>query len=106
MLCLQLSHPLGLIENNKQRTRTIGRKPEVSGLSNMARLSASSTPDPTMFSGTRRPTLRSWMRFVFIALCFALPPASAKPDSLKEVTDANWEDILTGEWMIELSVSC
>uniref|UniRef100_A0A1A8RBR9 Thioredoxin-related transmembrane protein 1 n=1 Tax=Nothobranchius rachovii TaxID=451742 RepID=A0A1A8RBR9_9TELE len=26
---------------------------------------------------------------------------SAKPKSLKEVTDGNWEKILTGEWMIE-----
>ncbi|KAG7229137.1 hypothetical protein INR49_013080 [Caranx melampygus] len=25
----------------------------------------------------------------------------ARPSSLKEVTDGNWEDILTGEWMIE-----
>lgn len=79
----------------------------MSGLSNMARLSASSTADPKMLPGTRRPTLRSWTCFVLIALCCAAPPppASAKPDSLKEVTDANWEDILTGEWMIELSVS-
>uniref|UniRef100_A0A674BNE3 Thioredoxin-related transmembrane protein 1 n=1 Tax=Salmo trutta TaxID=8032 RepID=A0A674BNE3_SALTR len=28
-------------------------------------------------------------------------PALAKPSSLKEITDGNWEDILTGEWMIE-----
>uniref|UniRef100_A0AAV2JCX4 Thioredoxin-related transmembrane protein 1 n=1 Tax=Knipowitschia caucasica TaxID=637954 RepID=A0AAV2JCX4_KNICA len=27
--------------------------------------------------------------------------AKAKPDSLREVTDSNWEEILTGEWMIE-----
>lgn len=26
---------------------------------------------------------------------------SAKQDSLREVTDENWEEILTGEWMIE-----
>jgi hypothetical protein len=29
-------------------------------------------------------------------------PALAKPSSLKEITDGNWEDILAGEWMIEL----
>ncbi|XP_055721435.1 thioredoxin-related transmembrane protein 1-like [Salvelinus fontinalis] len=28
-------------------------------------------------------------------------PAVAKPSSLKEITDGNWEDILAGEWMIE-----
>ncbi|XP_014066986.1 thioredoxin-related transmembrane protein 1 [Salmo salar] len=28
-------------------------------------------------------------------------PALAKPSSLKEITDGNWEDILAGEWMIE-----
>ncbi|KAJ7990967.1 hypothetical protein DPEC_G00292360 [Dallia pectoralis] len=27
--------------------------------------------------------------------------ALAKPSSLKEITDGNWEDILAGEWMIE-----
>lgn len=33
-------------------------------------------------------------------------PVRAKPDGLKEITDGNWEGILTGEWMIELSVHC
>ncbi|XP_031643635.1 thioredoxin-related transmembrane protein 1-like isoform X2 [Oncorhynchus kisutch] len=28
-------------------------------------------------------------------------PSLAKPSSLKEITDGNWEDILAGEWMIE-----
>ncbi|KAK6304774.1 hypothetical protein J4Q44_G00253600 [Coregonus suidteri] len=28
-------------------------------------------------------------------------PTLAKPSSLKEITDGNWEDILAGEWMIE-----
>lgn len=43
--------------------------------------------------------------FLFTALIIAhviLQPASAKPDNLRVITDANWEDILTGEWMIEL----
>lgn len=70
----------------------------------MARLTASSSQDTGMFSLTRRATRRSWICLVLIALCLTPPPTSGKPDSLKEVTDANWEDILTGEWMIELSV--
>lgn len=42
---------------------------------------------------------------VFIALIAAhvlLQPASAKTANLRMITDANWEEILTGEWMIEL----
>lgn len=61
----------------------------------MALLTASSTQDTGMLR-------RSWICFALLALCLRPPHASAKPDSLKEVTDANWEDILTGEWMIEL----
>ncbi|KAK7904090.1 hypothetical protein WMY93_016697 [Mugilogobius chulae] len=48
---------------------------------------------------------RTNLRFFLccLLLAFSLPssPVTAKPDSLKEVTDSNWEDILTGEWMIE-----
>ncbi|XP_075879497.1 thioredoxin-related transmembrane protein 1 [Nelusetta ayraudi] len=67
----------------------------------MASLTASSTQDTGMFSLTLRAAHRSWICFAVIALCLRPPPTSAKPDSLKEVTDANWEDILAGEWMIE-----
>uniref|UniRef100_A0A3Q3L7E1 Thioredoxin-related transmembrane protein 1 n=1 Tax=Labrus bergylta TaxID=56723 RepID=A0A3Q3L7E1_9LABR len=59
----------------------------------------------TMFSSptttTRRLRHRSWIRCLFLAMCLTSPPVSAKPDSLREVTDGNWEDILSGEWMIE-----
>lgn len=47
-----------------------------------------------------------WRPFLglFCVLVFLTAPktALAKKDNLKEVTDGNWEDILTGEWMIEL----
>lgn len=39
-----------------------------------------------------------------IAACVMLQPASAKPGHLRVITDGNWEEILTGEWMIELWV--
>ncbi|XP_022061312.2 thioredoxin-related transmembrane protein 1 [Acanthochromis polyacanthus] len=52
-----------------------------------------------MFSLPRRAGHRSWMRFLLLGIY--LSSVSAKPDSLREVTDGNWEDILTGEWMIE-----
>uniref|UniRef100_H2LYD8 Thioredoxin-related transmembrane protein 1 n=1 Tax=Oryzias latipes TaxID=8090 RepID=H2LYD8_ORYLA len=38
---------------------------------------------------------------VVFGLLAAASPAWSKPDSLKEVTDANWDRILAGEWMIE-----
>uniref|UniRef100_A0A3P9GXW5 Thioredoxin-related transmembrane protein 1 n=1 Tax=Oryzias latipes TaxID=8090 RepID=A0A3P9GXW5_ORYLA len=38
---------------------------------------------------------------VVFGLFAAASPAWSKPDSLKEVTDANWDRILAGEWMIE-----
>lgn len=41
-----------------------------------------------------------------LAIYLTSQPVSAKPNSLKEVTDGNWEEILAGEWMIELSVLC
>uniref|UniRef100_H3C211 Thioredoxin-related transmembrane protein 1 n=1 Tax=Tetraodon nigroviridis TaxID=99883 RepID=H3C211_TETNG len=34
-------------------------------------------------------------------LCVSPLSVSAKRERLKEVTDSNWEEILTGEWMIE-----
>ncbi|KAI2657995.1 Thioredoxin-related transmembrane protein 1 [Labeo rohita] len=36
-----------------------------------------------------------------IATCVMLQSASAKPPNLRVITDGNWEEILTGEWMIE-----
>ncbi|XP_062378704.1 thioredoxin-related transmembrane protein 1 [Sardina pilchardus] len=46
-----------------------------------------------------------WRTFMvlFSVFVFLKAPqtALAKKGSLKEVTDGNWEDILTGEWMIE-----
>uniref|UniRef100_A0A3Q1CT72 Thioredoxin-related transmembrane protein 1 n=2 Tax=Amphiprion ocellaris TaxID=80972 RepID=A0A3Q1CT72_AMPOC len=72
------------------------RTAEVSG-SVMACLLASGST--TMFSLPRRAGHRSWMRFLLLGIY--LSSVSAKPDSLREVTDGNWEDILTGEWMIE-----
>ncbi|XP_067242773.1 thioredoxin-related transmembrane protein 1 [Chanodichthys erythropterus] len=36
-----------------------------------------------------------------IVTCVVLQPASAKPGHLRVITDGNWEEILTGEWMIE-----
>ncbi|XP_023276803.1 thioredoxin-related transmembrane protein 1 [Seriola lalandi dorsalis] len=44
---------------------------------------------------------RSWICCLFLVLQLTSLPVWAKPDSLKEVTDGNWEDILAGEWMIE-----
>ncbi|XP_038141087.1 thioredoxin-related transmembrane protein 1 [Cyprinodon tularosa] len=45
-----------------------------------------------------RAELRSWTCWVLLLLVCS---ASSKPDSLKEVTDGDWEKIMTGEWMIE-----
>nr|XP_046268808.1 thioredoxin-related transmembrane protein 1 [Scatophagus argus] len=67
----------------------------------MACLPASSGVGSTMLSLTRQTKHRSWMCSLFLAICLASLPVSAKRDSLKEVTDSNWEEILTGEWMIE-----
>ncbi|XP_026875629.2 thioredoxin-related transmembrane protein 1 [Electrophorus electricus] len=38
---------------------------------------------------------------VIVASCLLAVSVSAKPDNLKVITDGNWEEILTGEWMIE-----
>lgn len=75
---------------------------------NMACLSASAsgTSGSTMFSLARQTKHRSCICFLFVLVCLTPLPVPAKRDSLKEVTDGNWEEILTGEWMIELSVSC
>ncbi|XP_028251756.1 thioredoxin-related transmembrane protein 1 [Parambassis ranga] len=55
----------------------------------------------TMFSLQRQIKHRSWICFFFMGAFLTSLPVTAKPDSLKEVTDSNWEEILTGEWMIE-----
>ncbi|XP_053701289.1 thioredoxin-related transmembrane protein 1 [Synchiropus splendidus] len=47
------------------------------------------------------PRLLSWCLCLVLILGFTPPGVFAKRDSLKEVTDGNWEEILTGEWMIE-----
>ncbi|KAM9341600.1 thioredoxin-related transmembrane protein 1 [Symphorus nematophorus] len=64
-------------------------------------LAASSTLGSTMFPSARRTKQRSWICCLFLVIGLTSLPVSAKRDSLKEVTDGNWEDILTGEWMIE-----
>lgn len=46
-----------------------------------------------------RPFLGLFSVFVFLT---APQTLLAKKDNLKEITDGNWEDILAGEWMIEL----
>ncbi|XP_071752805.1 thioredoxin-related transmembrane protein 1 [Centroberyx gerrardi] len=38
---------------------------------------------------------------LILAIYLTSQPVSAKQSSLKEITDGNWEDILSGEWMIE-----
>ncbi|XP_077477759.1 thioredoxin-related transmembrane protein 1 [Stigmatopora argus] len=38
---------------------------------------------------------------LFTVCLVSLPGTGAKQDGLRIVTDSNWEDILTGEWMIE-----
>ncbi|KAM9355521.1 thioredoxin-related transmembrane protein 1 [Pholidichthys leucotaenia] len=55
-----------------------------------------------MFSLPLQTKHRSWICFLLsLSICLAPSSVLAKPDSLKEVTDRNWEEILTGEWMIE-----
>ncbi|XP_029349736.1 thioredoxin-related transmembrane protein 1 [Echeneis naucrates] len=48
-----------------------------------------------------RENHRSWISCLFLLLHLTSSPVRARPDSLKDVTDGNWEEILTGEWMIE-----
>ncbi|XP_043999099.1 thioredoxin-related transmembrane protein 1 [Gambusia affinis] len=66
-----------------------------------ARRLASSMSGITLFlSGVAG--LRPWTCHFLLLLTFSSSlPASAKPDSLKDVTDGDWEKIMTGEWMIE-----
>lgn len=54
-----------------------------------------------MFSLFRHTKLLFFFSCLLLILSFTSSPVKAKPESLKEVTDSNWEDILTGEWMIE-----
>ncbi|KAM9842869.1 thioredoxin-related transmembrane protein 1 [Aulostomus maculatus] len=60
-----------------------------------------SRTDTTMFYSRGQRKHRSWMCWFVLGVWWTSLPVSAKPDSLREVTDGNWEDILTGEWMIE-----
>lgn len=60
-------------------------------------------------SGRRRETrtlsqLNSVSVFypVLVLYCLSVLPVAAKRDNLRVITDENWEEILTGEWMIEL----
>ncbi|XP_034015455.1 thioredoxin-related transmembrane protein 1 [Thalassophryne amazonica] len=45
--------------------------------------------------------MKAWTCCLFVAISLTLEPALGKKDSLKDVTDDNWDEILTGEWMIE-----
>ncbi|XP_060780966.1 thioredoxin-related transmembrane protein 1 [Neoarius graeffei] len=38
---------------------------------------------------------------VVVLYCLSVLPVEAKQDNLRVITDGNWEEILTGEWMIE-----
>ncbi|XP_077416380.1 thioredoxin-related transmembrane protein 1 [Vanacampus margaritifer] len=56
----------------------------------------------TMFPSSPRPKHPSPICYLLLTVCLAsLSVTGAKQESLREVTDGNWEDILTGEWMIE-----
>lgn len=50
-----------------------------------------------MFSFIKRRS--SWILCLFLVI--HVSTSSAKLDSLREVTDSSWEEILSGEWMIE-----
>ncbi|XP_054653574.1 thioredoxin-related transmembrane protein 1-like [Dunckerocampus dactyliophorus] len=52
-----------------------------------------------MFHSCQRQKHRPLLCCLLLAVYLTSVPA--KRDSLREVTDGNWEDILTGEWMIE-----
>uniref|UniRef100_A0A3Q2Z640 Thioredoxin-related transmembrane protein 1 n=2 Tax=Hippocampus comes TaxID=109280 RepID=A0A3Q2Z640_HIPCM len=55
-----------------------------------------------MFPSCPGPKHLSPICYLLLTVCLAsLPVTEAKRDTLREVTDGNWEDILTGEWMIE-----
>ncbi|KAF3845243.1 hypothetical protein F7725_008406 [Dissostichus mawsoni] len=63
----------------------------------MACLLAVSSMSSSMFSFIKRPS--SWILCLFLVI--DVSTSSAKLDSLREVTDSSWEEILSGEWMIE-----
>ncbi|XP_072314150.1 thioredoxin-related transmembrane protein 1 [Eucyclogobius newberryi] len=67
----------------------------------MACFASSSRSSFTMFSLPGRAKPRLVLCCLLLALGLPAPPVTAKPDSLREVTDSNWEEILAGEWMIE-----
>ncbi|KAM3871181.1 thioredoxin-related transmembrane protein 1 [Diretmus argenteus] len=54
-----------------------------------------------MFSFPRQTKRNTWICCFILAVCLTSQAATTKRDSTKEITDGNWEDILTGEWMIE-----
>lgn len=56
------------------------------------------------YTRTVRMTAGACVFSALIATCVMLQPASAKTANLRVITDGNWEEILTGEWMIELWV--
>lgn len=68
--------------------------------------SSSSGKTTTMISSLLKPTQqhRSLTYCLFLVIYLTWLPVCAKQGSLKEVTDGNWEEILAGEWMIELWV--
>ncbi|KAM3595454.1 uncharacterized protein V6R79_023641 [Siganus canaliculatus] len=55
-------------------------------------------PASTMFSLLKR---RSFICSFVVFICLTPLLASTKRENLRDVTDANWEEILSGEWMIE-----
>ncbi|KAM8833428.1 thioredoxin-related transmembrane protein 1 [Synchiropus picturatus] len=60
------------------------------------------TPSAGMLSPLQQtPRLLSWCLLLVLIVGFTPPGVFAKRDSLREVTDGNWEEILSGEWMIE-----
>ncbi|XP_041828188.1 thioredoxin-related transmembrane protein 1 isoform X2 [Melanotaenia boesemani] len=67
----------------------------------MACLLASGSGKSTMFSPPPQTKRRFWICFLLIWIYLTSSSVSVKPDSLKDVTDGNWEKILAGEWMIE-----
>ncbi|XP_052429395.1 thioredoxin-related transmembrane protein 1 [Carassius gibelio] len=54
-----------------------------------------------IYTGTVRMTAGVCVFSALISTCVLLQPASAKSANLRVITDENWEEILTGEWMIE-----
>ncbi|KAJ4939671.1 hypothetical protein JOQ06_029114 [Pogonophryne albipinna] len=63
----------------------------------MACLLAVSSMSSSMFSFIKRRS--SWILCLFLVI--HVSTSSAKLDSLREVTDSSWEEIMSGEWMIE-----